>query len=72
MPRDLQYLLDPAKKVERRAAYLEALQGSDSAWEERRVDIGKMEDLMSSLLAQQLVDIHELATGKPSEPTRNM
>ena len=61
----------PELIVERRAKYLEALQASDSAWEERKVDTGKMEVLMSSLLAQQLVEIHKLATGTPSEPTRN-
>jgi Fic family protein len=58
----------PELIVEHRAAYVEALRAADSAWQEQRVDVSKMEDLMASLLAYQLVEIHQRATGKPAVP----
>lgn len=52
---------------ESRKRYIDALQTADAAWEERRLGLVPMEDLMSELLAQQLVAIHERATGKSAE-----
>ncbi|HEY7391883.1 MAG TPA: Fic family protein [Bryobacteraceae bacterium] len=54
----------PDQIVQRRDAYVDALQKADAAWEEGALDVSAMEDLMSSLLAAQLVEIHKLATGK--------
>jgi Fic family protein len=47
-----------------RDPYYHALRGSDDAWENGSLDLTEMESLMSSLLAKQLVAIHEQATGK--------
>lgn len=46
-----------------RKPYYEALRRADEAWEERRLDVGHMEEMMSSLLAEQLVAVHNKATG---------
>jgi Fic family protein len=54
----------PDRIVEHRAAYVDALQSADTASEEGKVDVSAMEDLVGSLLAAQLVDIHSVATGK--------
>ena len=54
----------PEQIVEHRGPYYEALQRADAAWEGGRLDLSQMEDLMSSLLAKQLVAIHEAAAGK--------
>ena len=53
--------------MESRKQYIDALQTADAAWEEQRLGLVPMEDLMSELLAEQLVAIHEKATGKPAE-----
>lgn len=42
-----------------------ALQAADRAWAQGQLDLSAMEDLMSSLLADQLLTLHEQATGKP-------
>lgn len=53
--------------VEDRDPYYAALRDADEEWESHELRIGKMEDLMSSLLAQQLVELHTQASGKPPE-----
>jgi Fic family protein len=50
--------------VERRAEYVNALQHADVQWEAGKLNLSVMEELMSSLLAEQLVEIHKMATGK--------
>lgn len=57
----------PESIVENREPYFDALQAADRAWCDGRLDLRPMEDLMSSLLARQLVAIHELATGKTGD-----
>jgi hypothetical protein len=51
-----------------RDPYYRALKGSDEAWDKGSLDLTEMENLMSSLLAKQLVAIHEQATGKSDPP----
>ena len=53
--------------VENRSPYFEALKAADSAWQQGKIDLTKMEDLMASLLARQLLQIHKKATGKSPE-----
>jgi Fic family protein len=43
--------------------YYEALRSADAAWSQGKMDLSAMETLISSLLAAQLVQIHEQATG---------
>ncbi|HXJ12375.1 MAG TPA: Fic family protein [Candidatus Limnocylindrales bacterium] len=57
----------PELIVESRKRYIDALQTADAAWDEGRLAILPMEDLMAELLAEQLVAIHEKATGRPAE-----
>jgi Fic family protein len=52
--------------VAERDPYYRALRESDDAWEKGSLDLTAMEGLMSSLLAQQLVAIHDQATGAES------
>ena len=54
----------PELIVEQRDPYYEALRKADSSWERGTVDVSAMEELMASLLAQQLVLIHQEATGR--------
>jgi hypothetical protein len=52
-----------------RDPYYEALRKADEAWGVGLLDLSDMENLMSSLLAKQLVAVHAQATGmgRPSE-----
>jgi Fic family protein len=50
--------------VANREPYYAALRSADRACESGGRDVSAMEDLLSSLLAQQLVSFHELATGR--------
>lgn len=54
----------PELIVENRDPYFAALRAADAAWEHRTLNVSKMEELISELLAIQLVEIHKLATGK--------
>lgn len=47
-----------------RTPYYEALRRADASWAHGRLDLADMEDLLSGLLAEQLVGVHDLATGK--------
>ena len=58
----------PELIVENRRPYFEALNNGDAAWQQGTIDVSSMEELMSSLLAKQLVTIHHLATGKNEPP----
>jgi len=46
-----------------RDPYYAALRQADDAWEHKSLDLTQMESLMSSLLAKQLLGLHNLATG---------
>jgi len=54
----------PELIMENRDPYYEALRSADIAWAKGALDITDMEQLMSSLLAKQLCQIHASATGK--------
>lgn len=56
----------PELIVENRDPYYQALRDADKNAACGRIDVSKMEDLLASLLAAQLVAFHEKATGKPS------
>lgn len=56
----------PDQIVEHRQPYYAALDAADLAWGRGEIDVSVMEDLMSSLLARQLVDVHAAAT-KPAK-----
>ena len=55
----------PELIVEDRVPYYVALRAVDAAWSSGVPDLSAMEELISSLLAKQLTDIHFRATGKP-------
>ena len=50
--------------VASREPYYAALRKADAGWESGTLDIAAMEGLMSSLLAAQLYEIHQQATGE--------
>jgi Fic family protein len=54
----------PELIVENRDPYFESLRKADNSWGDGTVDVSAMEELMASLLAQQLVIVHQQATGK--------
>ena len=56
----------PELIIENRDPYLQALQAADAAWEAGKLDLSGMQDLMSELLARQLVALHQEATGRPA------
>jgi Fic family protein len=47
-----------------RNAYFEALDAADTAYEDDKIDVSKMETLLESLLAAQLTTLFERASGK--------
>jgi Fic family protein len=53
----------PELIVENRDPYYGALRRADEAWANGMLEISAMEELMASLLAKQLVAIHQQATG---------
>lgn len=44
--------------------YYRALEAADTSWESKKIDLSELENLLSGLLAIQLVSVHEQATGK--------
>lgn len=56
----------PELIVEDRSPYYDALREADRAYAAGRLDLSAMEELMSSLLAAQLVDLYTKATGRGS------
>jgi Fic family protein len=50
--------------VEYRHLYEEALDAADDAWKADKIDVTKMENLITSLLAKQLANVYEMAGGK--------
>jgi Fic family protein len=61
----------PELIVANRGPYFEALRKGDAAWQQGTIDVSAMEELMSSLLAKQLLAIHHQATGKNEPPIVN-
>ena len=53
----------PEQIVENRVPYFEALDAADKAWKIDKIDVTKMEELLSVLLANQLMSIYRLAGG---------
>jgi Fic family protein len=53
----------PDRIVSDRKPYYAALHDADSAWARGELNVSQMEDMMSSLLAKQLYEVHEKATG---------
>lgn len=49
-------------QADRKPYYL-ALREADIAWEQKRLDLTAMENMLSAMLAKQLLAIHHLATG---------
>lgn len=54
----------PEQIVRRRDAYTNALQEADSVWQHQRLDLSAMESLMECVMAAQLVDVVNQATGR--------
>lgn len=46
--------------------YYQALEVADAAYQDRRVDVSAMEELLQKYLANQLLDVHKLASGETS------
>jgi Fic family protein len=58
----------PELIVDNREPYYEALREADVEWAAGTLNVSAMEELLSSLLAKQLLAVHELATGKSHLP----
>jgi Fic family protein len=43
--------------------YYRALEAADEAWAEKKIELSVLEDYLAALLANQLVSVHEQATG---------
>jgi Fic family protein len=54
----------PEQIVDNRQPYYAALDQADAACRDGRQDVSAMDELLSRLLAKQLVNVHELAVGK--------
>jgi Fic family protein len=54
----------PDQIVDNRVSYFDALDAADAAYSNGKIDVGKMEQLISSLLARQLTNFYESAGGK--------
>jgi Fic family protein len=54
----------PDQIVDHRQPYYQALDEADAAWQNGTLDVAAMENLLDRLLAKQLVEIHNLATGQ--------
>ena len=46
--------------------YYKALEAADRAYQDNRVDVTELEDLLSNTLALQLYSVHQEATGRQS------
>jgi Fic family protein len=54
----------PDQIVDNRKPYFDALDVADAAWLEGRIDVSKMEELLASLLANQLAHFYKSAGGR--------
>lgn len=57
----------PQQIVENRTPYFDALDAADAAWREGQLNLSKMEELLSGMLAKQLHGAYEQAGGVTSE-----
>lgn len=57
----------PDQIVKDKQPYYKALEAADEIWEAKKIDLSELEDLLSALLANQLVGVHQQATGKKGE-----
>jgi len=53
----------PAQIAENKHPYYEALEAADRAFEERKIDVSQLEQLLEKLLARQLLEVLRTATG---------
>jgi Fic family protein len=53
----------PEQIVDNRNPYFDALDEADAAWAKGRIDLSKMEELLSGMLAKQLTNAYEMAGG---------
>jgi Fic family protein len=54
----------PEQIVHNRDPYFDALEAADEAWKSENIDVSKMEELLSALLANQLMSIYKQAGGQ--------
>ncbi len=54
----------PELIAENKTPYYDALEAADEKWRSQVIDLGQMEELLSTLLARQLMGIFAAATGK--------
>jgi hypothetical protein len=57
----------PDQIVDNRNPYFEALDAADSAYQDGRIDVSRMEALLATLLAKQLAGFYQAAGGKLPE-----
>ena len=58
----------PEQISENKAPYYKALEAADEAYKSIRIDVSVLEDLLEAHLANQLVAVHQKATGKKLDP----
>jgi len=54
----------PEQIAKDKTPYYKALEAADKQWESKKIELSELENLLSALLANQLVGVHEQATGK--------
>ena len=54
----------PEQIAKDKKPYYKVLEAADDAWEAKKIDLSELEELLSALLANQLVGVHQQATGK--------
>jgi hypothetical protein len=54
----------PEQIVDNREPYFNALEAADDAWKSETIDVSKMEELLSALLANQIMSIYKQAGGQ--------
>ena len=57
----------PEQIAKDRNPYYKPLEAAEKAWEAKKIDLSELEELLSALLANQLVGVHQQATGKKGE-----
>jgi Fic family protein len=54
----------PQQIEQNRDPYYNALRAADAAWREKKLDLSAMEQMLSDMLAAQLLSVHKAATGR--------
>jgi Fic family protein len=54
----------PEQIAKDKTPYYKALEAADKQWESKKIELSELENLLAALLANQLVGVHEQATGK--------